>query len=624
MLNKNESISILNTADCFIIPIIVFLGIITRFWINGWPDYETFDEVHFGGFTNGYINQEYFFDIHPPLAKLLIAFVSYLSGYKGNIDFESLYSKKYFDEKSKEILIDYITLRLAPQIFSSFVPAIIYITMRILHFSIISSITSSSLLLFETSIICEGKFILTDGILHFFVSLHLLSLFYACQYPSVLSLIIDGVTLGLACSCKSTAWGLTIVDGFVHTYFIIRKYQKIIKKSTSLGFNEHNQAQKIYSKVNLSYFTADILFDIITRGSLLIFLLSFIYYISFVIHISVLRYDGPGSVFLEKSIKKTLLHSKNLDNNSTFLVEPLTNRNTGPSIFYRILYLNIEMQVSNMRIKAFHPWQSEPSDWPLLTSSYVAFINLDDDREINCIGNAFVYYISFFSILFIIVYYMVTSLSLLYNFLFNHKKNSTNFLSWRLFFIVFGYMVSYLPFFLVPRCMFLYHYQIPLIFACMAVGCVLDIIFFIPSRIKEKSLEIQNVSKVLPNFLNDEKNRTEKVEFESFKLILIKCLKSSQKINFLKAFGMLFALLIMTLAFVGFIIWYPFTYGTKITYDSFPLKLYQKFFVVENIPYQFSPHDLYRKIFIPDNWIFGDSHHREIMKKNDDDDDDDI
>ena len=35
-----------------------------------------FDELHFGKFVNGYVKGEYFFDIHPPFSKLLIAFAA--------------------------------------------------------------------------------------------------------------------------------------------------------------------------------------------------------------------------------------------------------------------------------------------------------------------------------------------------------------------------------------------------------------------------------------------------------------------------------------------------------------------------------------------------------------------
>ena len=38
--------------------------------------------MHFGKFIGGYISGHYFFDIHPPFGKLLIALVAYLGGYR--------------------------------------------------------------------------------------------------------------------------------------------------------------------------------------------------------------------------------------------------------------------------------------------------------------------------------------------------------------------------------------------------------------------------------------------------------------------------------------------------------------------------------------------------------------
>ena len=39
-----------------------------------------FDEFHFGRFVNGYLTGEYFFDIHPPLGKQLLALGAVLGG----------------------------------------------------------------------------------------------------------------------------------------------------------------------------------------------------------------------------------------------------------------------------------------------------------------------------------------------------------------------------------------------------------------------------------------------------------------------------------------------------------------------------------------------------------------
>jgi dolichyl-phosphate-mannose--protein O-mannosyl transferase len=55
-----------------------------------WPAQVVFDEVHFGKFVNGYITGRYFFDIHPPLGKLLIALVAYSYGYDGTQPFDHI------------------------------------------------------------------------------------------------------------------------------------------------------------------------------------------------------------------------------------------------------------------------------------------------------------------------------------------------------------------------------------------------------------------------------------------------------------------------------------------------------------------------------------------------------
>jgi len=49
-----------------------------------------FDEVHFGGYAMHYLKRRFFFDVHPPLGKLLFAMVLSWSGYDGNFSFEKI------------------------------------------------------------------------------------------------------------------------------------------------------------------------------------------------------------------------------------------------------------------------------------------------------------------------------------------------------------------------------------------------------------------------------------------------------------------------------------------------------------------------------------------------------
>lgn len=51
---------------------------------------SSFDEVHFGKFASRYIKTQYFVDVHPPLAKLLITLAAFVFGYDGHFDFKDI------------------------------------------------------------------------------------------------------------------------------------------------------------------------------------------------------------------------------------------------------------------------------------------------------------------------------------------------------------------------------------------------------------------------------------------------------------------------------------------------------------------------------------------------------
>jgi hypothetical protein len=52
--------------------------------------FRSFDEVHFGKFASRYIKTQYFVDVHPPLAKLLITLAAFVFGYDGQFDFKDI------------------------------------------------------------------------------------------------------------------------------------------------------------------------------------------------------------------------------------------------------------------------------------------------------------------------------------------------------------------------------------------------------------------------------------------------------------------------------------------------------------------------------------------------------
>lgn len=402
------NVSIFSTLDCFFLVFLTFLSLLTRLWTIATPDSITFDEFYFGNFTNFYIKRTYFHDIHPPFAKLIMAFFAYISGYNGNINFGNDPKQPYLENE-----INYVSLRLTPAIFQSFCFPLIYSALRCFGFHCFTSLTASLTLIFEPSFIPEAKFILSDGILHFFSCLNIFALSIFISNYETKYLWLASLSLGAAISCKHTAFGLIAFDGFSQLIWIY-KYQPEIS----------------------AIFNRAILF--------LVPAISF-FYITYVIHFMILVNVGPPENFLTIPINKTLLI-----NGSYRGINLL-----GPTLFQRISYLVYVTFAGHMITLKPHPYESRPQYWPLLLDKCMIFSSFKN-RTVVLNGSPLIYWPATFSL-------FITLLAII-----------SNRADWRHLLLLLGWSFSYFPFFLIPRSMYLYHYLIPLIFSVMCQVAIIE------------------------------------------------------------------------------------------------------------------------------------------------------
>jgi dolichyl-phosphate-mannose-protein mannosyltransferase len=116
-----------------------------------------------------YINGKFFMDVHPPLAKILIALTGWLAGFKGDFDFKEI--GKYFSNLSQctdyrdyiSAGVPYVAMRLLPAILGILVVPIIFLTLRSSGCTQTTALLGAILITFENGLITQSRLILLDS-----------------------------------------------------------------------------------------------------------------------------------------------------------------------------------------------------------------------------------------------------------------------------------------------------------------------------------------------------------------------------------------------------------------------------------------------------------------------------
>ena len=189
------------TRNTRLLLILLILGAALHLFRLGEPPKVVFDEVHFGGFVSSYCGTgDYFFDIHPPHAKLLIAGAAALGGYRGGQPFKKL-GEPY-------TRVSPVLLRLVPALAGILIPLVLFALMRQLGASPMAAFLAGLAVLLDNSLLLQTRIIALDGIL-------LLSIFGAllCSLAAARSAdrlrrtcfaLLAGVLAGVAAGTKFT------------------------------------------------------------------------------------------------------------------------------------------------------------------------------------------------------------------------------------------------------------------------------------------------------------------------------------------------------------------------------------------------------------------------------------
>lgn len=394
-------------------PIIILaLSVATHFAFWGYPKETVFDEVHFGKFISGYFTHEYFFDIHPPLGKLIISGVGYLGGFNPGFSFAKI-GEKFPDNK-------YLWLRIGPVIAGTILPIVIYFFLLTLGLSRLASFSAAALIIFENSILVQSLFILLDPFLLLFGFLALLLYFLYRYKRQTYLLVLAGVFGALSVSVKWT--GLT----FLAIIYLL-EFIPLIKSFNWKGF---------------------------LTSAVYLFIIPFaIYFSIFTVHFKLLGKSGPGDAFMSPSFRKTLIGSPES-----------SDQNVRPSnLITKFVELNFEMYRANATLSATHPYSSKWYTWPFMTRPIYYWYQNDAGRDarIYFLGNPITWWLSTLAIVYLI-------LLQLNNFLARKKLEFLPTL------IVGAYILNIILFIDIKRVMFLYHYMAAYMFAIIALVYLID------------------------------------------------------------------------------------------------------------------------------------------------------
>jgi len=327
----------------WIIIIILIAGIAVHFTFFGYPGETVFDEVHFGKFVSGYYTGEYYFDIHPPLGKLMIAGFAKLFDFSPEYSFTNI-GDQFPDNK-------YMALRLLPALAGTLLPLIIFLLVLELGLSRLAAFAGALFVIFDNALLTQSRLILLDPFLLLFGFTSLLFYFKSRRSPSAIRhRLFIAIFAGLAISIKWTGLSFIALPLLVEIYNQSKEY-----------LTNPTHARFIRYVSNLVKFASFFLVSLA------------IYFSIFALHFVFLPNPGPGDAFMKPGFREN-------------------------NIVKNILYLNIEMYKSNQRLTATHPYGSSWYEWPFMSKP--VFYWVKDTARIYLLGNPVVWWTSAIAVIY--------------------------------------------------------------------------------------------------------------------------------------------------------------------------------------------------------------------------------
>lgn len=285
---------------------LIAISFFTRLWNLFMPNAVVFDEVYFKAFAGHYLDGRYYFDIHPPLGKLVEAGWAHLLGMPASALLNGTA----------------LPLRILPAIAGAMLVPLVWGILRRLRVSRPVAFITAFAVLLDNLFLVESRFILMDsalvlagvGALYFYLRA-------AAGRNRMLWLAFAAASAGTAASIKWTGLtGLALVVGLwaFDNRRRLSEWQRLVKEA------------------------------LILLGVPIL-----IYVSSFWLHFALLPHSGDGDAFMTSRFQQTLVGG-----------QTYTSKTKMP-FWDKFIELNVEMYNANRTLTATHPYGSKWYTWPL-------------------------------------------------------------------------------------------------------------------------------------------------------------------------------------------------------------------------------------------------------------------
>lgn len=414
----------------FALLFLILLSFFTRFYRLDFPPNVVFDEAHFGLYATKYLSHQYYFDVHPPLGKLIFGLVAFLSKAEPGFDFEK--SKSYGD-------FNFLPLRAIVAFFGVFLIILIYFLVKELGFSEKTAFFSAFFMIFDNALLLQSRLILMDIFLLFFIFLSLyLYLLIKKTTPFsrrwwILNFFL-GISLGAAISIKLIGLGIL---------FLLWLWEIF--------------EERVFSKEKKELFVKIGLWAILPL---------FLFFLFFLIHFSLLWENCSKNCGFV--LEGEIMRAKAEGISFYLLLNTLPEGNIFQKIFREIKMI-MWSNLSGQRWVFESPFYL----WPLMFQPFPYFHTFLDEKWILIVflGNPFVWWGSFFGIL-VYLYLLIRNLIVKF------KKNlPPTFYSPNLRLLFLGFIIFWVSFLIIPRFLLLYHYLTALVFAIIIFSNLIGELF---------------------------------------------------------------------------------------------------------------------------------------------------